>query len=130
MSKGRIVWVGAFLIAALLGGEPSMADMGQAVSDGGSCLTGMEQVQQPAWLTSNGCFNQSYCFDDEYCAGLCPEATVAECINSVCQFTLPGGGGPGGGGNDCPMQSWCVDDSHCVFFGGVTGTCVGNRCVC
>jgi hypothetical protein len=121
---------GLVCVLALFILGPAMAGQSQAPLAGGSCFAAAAQAPEPLWLTANGCYQQSFCPNDDYCWDLCPTADTAACVNNVCQFTLPGGGGPGGGGNQCPQQGLCVSDANCVFFGGITGTCVNNRCVC
>jgi hypothetical protein len=132
MKNRRIAGLALFLalfVGSQVMGLQEGAEQSQAPLAGGSCLAAAEQVPQPVWLTGNGCYQQTRCLDDQYCWDQCPTANSAACVNNVCQFSLPGSG-PGGGGNSCPYQSHCVDDSHCVFFGGITGTCVSGLCVC
>lgn len=117
-----LLCAGVFLNPAMA--APPLATGGQ------SCLAEATPSQQVRWLTPNGCFNMSFCPDDDYCWSLCPTANSASCVNNVCQFSLPGGGGPGPSGNQCPYQSICAGDHHCSFPGGITGTCVNNTCVC
>ncbi|HKH46176.1 MAG TPA: hypothetical protein VKM72_16060 [Thermoanaerobaculia bacterium] len=128
MSNVKTILIGAFVLAALLGGRPVTANNGQAPLSGGSCLSLAGQAPEPLWQTSSGCYQMSYCWGDAYCWELCPEANAASCSNNVCQFDLPGGGSGTSGG--CPYQSHCAEDYHCVFPGGITGTCVGGTCVC
>jgi hypothetical protein len=67
------------------------------------------------------CWTESQCWDN------CSSATAVACVNNLCQYTF-GSGGPGGG-QICPEQRICGDDSHCNY-GAVQGTCVNNVCVC
>lgn len=129
MRKGRISLVGAFLVVALWASTSFAAEPSQISMLGGSCLPAAMQAPDLMWLHARGCYQMSDCMDDDYCWGLCPTATAAACVNNVCQFTLPGGGG-GPGGVGCPEQRDCVDESHCVYFGGITGACINNVCVC
>lgn len=123
----KTVLIGAFVLAALLGGWPAFAESGPASLPEGSCSQVAFQVPEPLWQTGSGCYNQSFCQSDAYCWELCPEANAAVCVNGVCQFTLPGGGS---GGGSCPNQGFCAYDYQCVFPGGITGTCINNVCVC
>lgn len=130
MRNTTIVLAGTLLIAALSAGGAIAAEVSQVLPPGGTCQASTAEAPRPIWRTPNGCNLMSHCPDDDYCWELCPTALSAACVNSVCQYTQPTGpGGPSGGGG-CPLQSRCVDDYDCVFFGGVTGTCVNGICVC
>jgi hypothetical protein len=72
----------------------------------------------------------SFCFNDDQCWEHCTQATSAACVAGTCQYTLPGGGGSGSGGQ-CPYQSFCYDDTQCYYsLGGIQGTCIGGTCHC
>lgn len=131
--KNRIAGL-ALCLAVFVGSQAAMglqegAEPSQAPLAGGSCLAAAAPAPQPVWLTADGCYNASLCPNDDYCWQLCPTANSAACVNNVCQFSLPGGGS-GGGGGSCPQQGICVEDYHCTFPGGITGTCVNGSCVC
>jgi hypothetical protein len=128
MSTMKTVLIGAFAIAALLGGRPAAAGSGQPPLFAGSCLSLAAQAPAPLFKTEDGCYNMTHCPNDDYCWQVCSTASTAACVNGVCQFTFPGGGGPTG--NDCPEQRHCFDNSHCVYFGGIFGVCVSGVCVC
>lgn len=133
MRQGKMLLMGTVLAAALWGSNAFSAEGAEkslTLLTGGACPSTVVQAPQPLWLTSPGCYEMSDCVDDNSCWGLCPTATSAACVNNVCQFTLPGGGGSGPGGGACPEQRDCADDSHCVYFGGIYGTCVNNLCIC
>jgi hypothetical protein len=126
----KMFLVSALCIAALFGGRPAAAESGSpALSGPASCLPLAAQAPAPLFQAENGCFNLTYCPDDDYCWQLCSTATTAACVNNVCQFTLPGGGGSTGG-SQCPEQRHCFDDYHCVYPGGIYGTCFNSVCVC
>ena len=71
----------------------------------------------------------SFCFNDDQCWEHCTQAISAACVSGTCQYTLPGGPGPGG--QQCPYQSFCSNDSQCSYPSfGVQGTCIGGTCHC
>jgi hypothetical protein len=130
MSTIKTILFGAFATAALRGGWPAAAGSGQPPLFASSCPSpATQQAPEPIFKTEDGCYNMTFCPDDDYCWQICSTASTAACVNNVCQFTFPGGGG-GPTGNNCPEQRHCLDSSHCVYFGGIYGTCVNNLCVC
>jgi len=52
---------------------------------------------------------------------LCQQRLSVHLLHSTPPPPPPGG---------CPYQGICVEDYHCVFPGGITGTCVNGSCVC
>jgi hypothetical protein len=72
----------------------------------------------------------SFCFNDDQCWERCTQATSAACVSGTCQYTLPGGGGSGSGGQ-CPQQRFCQNNSQCAYsLFGIQGTCTGGTCHC
>lgn len=70
----------------------------------------------------------SHCFSASQCSSICPSASSVACVDGSCEYTFSPGG-PGGGGQECPVQGRCLDDEHCDF-GFVQGSCVSGFCVC
>lgn len=117
----------AILAATLFAGGATAAEVGPLVPALGTCQASTAEVPQPQWLLP--LCPGSFCPDDEHCRNLCPNAVTALCVGGVCQYTyVPPPPPPPG---NCPLDGFCIDDSHCVFFGGaVTGTCINGSCVC
>jgi hypothetical protein len=134
MTKVKLVVLAALCGIVFFGGRPVAAATDVPLLFDGACpqapAATPAEAPEPTWLTSDGCYNLRHCTESSECWESCPEASSAACVNNVCDITVPGGGGTGGGGGGCPQQSHCSDPSDCVFFGGITGTCINNVCVC
>lgn len=115
------------LFAAVL--PLTSADAAETPVSPALCLgTGMGDI---VFKTDDTSCPASFCSNDDQCSAQCSQATSASCVAGTCQYTLPGGGGPGGGsGGVCPYQSLCWDDSQCSFPGGIQGSCFGGTCHC
>jgi hypothetical protein len=128
-SNARFLFPALLCVFVLFAGLQTGTAAPPVPSEAKACLSAASPTQGALWLRVDGCYNMMICPDDDYCWNQCPTASSAACINNVCQFSLPGGGG-GSPGNGCPYESLCAEDYHCTFPGGITGTCVNSRCVC
>ncbi len=106
------------LVLALV--APAGAETLESLFSPPECGTGAPDFQ---WRTG-GC-NASFCLYEEQCWAQCSEAIAVACVNGVCQYTLPGGGG---GGNNC-NQSFCSTNEQCTCQDGTLRQCVNNVCV-
>lgn len=127
MTKVKNILIGVFAIAALFSGRPVAAGSGEPTLAAGACFSLDAQAPEPIFQTEDGCYNQSFCPNDDYCWQICSIALTANCVNNVCQYTFSNPPPPPGG---CPEQRFCADGGHCVFPGGITGSCINNVCVC